>query len=167
MQDPDVTNPYQATDNTNATGSTLTDSSVNWIPITLLTFAGLILGPIGYFAAAVILETRKVESEPILSYGQQAGLISAPLCAIMCAMIGMSFGLLIGRKAFFGTATLIATGCLGGLAVNSMWSEQIAQHGRDYSEIVLYYPPMSVAIACLLFAVPSGLIAFRQRKQST
>ena len=167
VQDPDVTNPYQATDNTNATGSTLTDSSVNWIPITLLTFAGLILGPIGYFAAAVILETRNVESEPILSYGQQAGLISAPLCAIMCAMIGMSFGLLIGRKAFFGTATLIATGCLGGLAVNSMWSEQIAQHGRDYSEIVLYYPPMSVAIACLLFAVPSGLIAFRQRKQST
>ena len=131
VQDQDVTNPYQATDSTNATGGTLSDSFVNWIPLTLLTFAGLILGAIGYFAAAVILETRNVESEQILSYGQQAGLISAPLCAIMCAMIGMSFGLVVGRKAFFGTVTLIATGCVGGLAVNSMWLEQIAEHGRS------------------------------------
>lgn len=167
VQDSDVTNPYQATDITKASGSTLTDASVNWIPLTLLTFAGLILGAIGYFAAAIILENRHVESEPMLTYGQQAGLISAPLCATMCAMIGMSFGLVVGRQAFFGTVILIANGCLGGLVVNSMWSEQIAQHGRDYSEIVLYYPPMSVAIASLLLAILTGLIAHKRRKQST
>lgn len=55
VQDSDVTNPYRATDITKASGSTLTDASVNWIPLTLLTFAGLILGAIGYFAAAIIL----------------------------------------------------------------------------------------------------------------
>jgi hypothetical protein len=167
VQDTDVTNPFQATDNTNASGSTLPHASVSWILLTLLTFAGLILGTIGYIATAIILENRHVESEPVLSYGQQAGLISAPLCAIMCAMIGMSFGLVVGRQAFFGTVTLIVTGCLGGLVVNSMWSDQIAEHGRDYSEIVLYYPPMSVAIASLLIAIPSGLVAYQRRKRST
>jgi hypothetical protein len=167
VQDTDVTNPYPATDNTNASGSTLTHASVSWIPLTLLTFAGLILGKIGYIATAIILENRHVESEPVLSYGQQAGLVSAPLCAIMCAMIGMSFGFVVGRQAFFGTVTLIVTGCLGVLVVNSMWSDQIAQHGRDYSEVVLYYPPMSVAIASLLIAIPTALVAYQRRKRST
>jgi hypothetical protein len=162
-----MTNPYQVLENANASGSTLTHASVNWILLAILSFAGLILGTIGYFVSAIILENRHVESEPILSYGQQAGLISAPLCAIMCAMIGMSIAFVIERKAFLGTAILIVTGCLGILLVSSVWSDQIAQHGRDYSEIVLYYPPMSVAIACLLFAIPTGLITYLRRKRST
>lgn len=167
VQESDVTNPHHATDNTNVSGSALPHASESWIPLSLLTFAGLILGAIGYIAIAVTLEIRHIESEPVLSYGQQAVLISAPLCAIMCAMIGMSFGLMVGRQAFFGTVTLIVTGLLGGLLVNSMWVAQIAQHGRDYSEIVLYYPPMSVALASLLISIPSGFVAYQRRKRST
>ena len=167
MHDSDMTKPYQATENANLSGSTSTHAFVNWIPVILLAFAGLILGTIGYVATVIIVENRHVDFgfEPRLSYGEKAGL-SLVLCAIMCAMIGMSLGLLVGRRAFFGTIILIASGFLGGLIVILLWSEQITNHGRDPSEIVLYYPPMSVAIACLLFAIPTGLIAFQQSKRS-
>ena len=62
-------------------------------------FAGLLRGTIGYIAAAIILENRDVESEPIRSYGQQAGLISTPLRAIMGGMIGMSIAFVVRRQA--------------------------------------------------------------------
>ena len=163
MQDSNVTNPSGIAENEHASGLASTHFSVPWIPLALMTFAGLILGAIGYFGAAIILEGRRMESEPVMSYGQQAGLVSAPLCAIMCAMMGMSFCLVVGKQRLLGTLLLVANGCVGGLVVNSIWSEQIAQHGRDYSETVLYYPPMSVAFASLLFAVSVGFFALMRR----
>ena len=112
---------------------------------------------------AFLLENRNAESEPILSYGQQAGLISLPLCAIMGAMIGLSTALLVGRHAFVGTALLLITGCLGALIVNSLWSRQISQYGRDYSQIVLFYPPMGAAMLCWLLAIITGVLAYQRR----
>ena len=159
-------NPYESGETANPVEVKSTHTSFDWLLLlTLLPFAGLIIGGIGYFAAAIILENRHVASEPKLTYGQQAGLISAPLCAIMCAMIGLSIGLVILRKVLFGISILIVTGCLGGFAVYSMWSSQIAQYGRDSSEVMLYYPPMSVATACLLLAILTGGVGYKRGKR--
>ncbi len=44
-----------------------------------------IAGFVGYIFASLTLEDRDTATEPILSYGQQAGLISLPMCTLICA----------------------------------------------------------------------------------
>jgi len=168
VADSDVTNPYTSINTAAQLDSADTvPPSVNWSLLILLPFGGLILGTVGYIAAPIFLENRNVESEPVLSYGQQAGLISTPLCAVIAAMIGLSIALVAGRQAVLGTVLLFFSGSVGGFVVNSLWTDQIAQHGRDYSEIVLYYPPMVAAAVCWLIAIPTCLIAFKQHRRST
>lgn len=109
MADSDVTNPYTSINTAAQLDSADTvPRSVHWSLLILLPFGGLILGTVGYIAAAIFLENRNVESEPVLSYGQQAGLISTPLCAVIGAMIGLSIALVAGRLAVLRTVLLFS-----------------------------------------------------------
>ena len=162
-----MTNPYDSRFTaTECDVAIASASATNWLLLWLLPPAGLITGAVSYIALAIVLENRNAESHPILSYGQQACLISMPLCAIMGAMIGLSVAFVVGRQAFIGAALSFITGCIGALSVNSLWSDQVSQYGRDYSEIVLFYPPMGAAMLCWLCATIAGVLAYRRRLRS-
>ncbi len=126
-----------------------------------MSMGGLILGTIGYIAAAIALENCIVESEPGLSHGQQAALISTPLCGLTGAMIGLAIALVIERRAFLGIAMFFVTGCVGAGIICSLWSGQISQYGRDSSEIVLYYPPLGASFLCCFLGILTSLMTIR------
>ena len=57
----------------------------------LLPILGGIFGFGGCIIAASMIESRNTAKEPILSYGQQFGLISLPICTMIGAAIGVGF----------------------------------------------------------------------------
>ena len=105
----------------------------------------------GYIALAIVLERQPSDNEPILSYGQQAFLISLPLCTMVAALTGGAIAFAFVRKQGFSVVLLFVIALMGWLVTRSLWNAQIAQYGRDASEAVLYYPPAgyAAATACL------------------
>jgi hypothetical protein len=70
---------------------------------------GGIVGFIGYLFASTILDKRDVTTEPILSYGQQAGLISLPMCTLISAVTGLGIAFTLTRqKLCYTTHRLLA-----------------------------------------------------------
>jgi hypothetical protein len=124
-----------------------------------LPFIGGFIGFAGYIAAASILEAHDDWSGPRLSYGQQAGLISLPICTMIGAAIGLGFAFAIVRRYMVSIALLLLVSLCGWCIVNVMWNDQIARYGRDPSEVVLYYPPMAFSMLALAAAFIVGLVA--------
>ena len=114
-----------------------------------LPLLGAFLGFAGYIAVAFLLEARNEPLSPTLSYGQQAGLISLPLCTIIGTAIGFSVALSRARRYFASIVMLVLVWYSGSTVVNSMWNDQIARYGRDPSEIVLYWPPLAFSMLAL------------------
>jgi hypothetical protein len=101
---------------------------------------GGIAGFVGYIFASITLEDRDTATEPILSYGQQAGLISLPMCTLICAATGFGVAFTIGRKYVTSVLLLLAVAFSGWAINNSLWNDKIKKYGPDPSEAVLYYP---------------------------
>jgi hypothetical protein len=59
---------------------------------------GGIVGFIGYLFASTILDNREVTTEPSLSYGQQAALISLPMCTLISAATGLGIAFAINTS---------------------------------------------------------------------
>ena len=118
----------------------------------VLPLLGGFIGFAGYIAAALLLEARDGVSGPRLSYGQQAGLISLPICTMIGAAIGFGVSLSLARRYLFSIVLLLFVWLCGCGIVNSMWNDQIARYGRDPSEVVLYYPPLAFSILALIAA---------------
>ena len=130
-----------------SSGSAWTTLSFFGLPI----FGGL-AGFIGYLFAAVALENRDTTTEPFLSYGQQAGLISLPMCTLISAATGLGIAFSIARQNAI-SVLLLATVSLCGWAINNaFWSDQITRYGPDPSEAVLYYPPLACSGIALFTA---------------
>ena len=137
--------------------STLPDESNPsfWMVCILLPFAGLILGGLAYLVSAVILENRPGILDSQLTDGQQAGLISMPMCALFGATIGLSVALTIGQWELLGVVLLCFVGVIGLWTVISQWNDQIARYGSDSSGIVVgsivlrrRYVPIVAALLC-------------------
>lgn len=101
----------------------------------------------GYIALAIMMERPPADNEPMLSYGQQAFLVSLPLCTIIAASIGGAITVALVGKRGLSVALLFVIALMGWLVTWSLWNGQIAQYGRDPSEVVLYYPPAGYAAA--------------------
>ena len=155
----DLESPYRpprfiAGQDNRTTNSTFTARAYIALPL-----LGGFLGFAGYITAALVLESRNQTSGPILSYGQQAGLISLPISTMIGSAIGFGIALSVARKYVISVIALFAVAFLGSAVVGSMWSDQVAQYGRDPSEVVLYYPPMAAALLSLAIAVMIGVFA--------
>ena len=55
---------------------------------------------------------------------------------------------------------------MGWLITRSLWNTQIAQYGRDASEVVLYYPPVGYAAATACFALLLSVSMFVRRQDT-
>jgi hypothetical protein len=126
-------------------------------------FGGFI-GFAGTIAAALLLETGDEWSGPRLSYGQQAGLISLPICTIIGAAIGLGVSLAFAGRYLVAIVLLILMWLSSWRIMNSMWSDQILRYGRDPSEAVLYFPPIAFSFLALLVALIIGSVAGAQRR---
>ena len=124
-----------------------------------------IAGFAGYIALAISLERQPAENEPVLSHGQQAMLISLPICTMIAASAGFALAFSFVRQRALSIILLLATSLLGWLVTRSLWNSQIAQYGRDASEVVLYYPPAgyAVATACIALLLSIYMIVRRSR----
>ena len=126
----------------------------------VLPIMGGVAGAGGFILAASMLENRNTTTEPILSYGQQAGLISLPMCAMISAVIGLGIALSIIRQYTAAIVLLLLVAVAGWALNNSFWNGQIARHGPDSSEAVLYYPPLACSGLAFSTAALIAIVAF-------
>lgn len=107
-------------------------------------FAGSLLGVLLFFAFANFVEELfpPPNGTPVMSYGQQAVLVTLPMCMLIGLGAGVSVSFAVSQQlpASILAFTLCSFPCL--YWNNRLWCEQVQRHGRDYSEIVLYYPPL-------------------------
>jgi hypothetical protein len=142
----------------------MNSSFVN-VGFSLLPFIGGVFGFGGCIFAATLIESRNTATEPILSYGQQFGLISLPICIMIGAAIGLGFAFSVARRYAVSILLLLLVSLAGWALNNSFWNDQIARYGRDPSETVLYYPPLALSglafIAAVLVAFVAGAKVIR------
>lgn len=124
------------------------------------------VGFFGYIALAIWLTPNTSSSQPVLSHGQQAFLISLPLCTLIATAIGFGFAFIIVRQKFVSLFLLLAIAFLGWIPTRSLWNNQIANYGRDPSEAVLYYPPTAYCAFSLILAVILGVSLFVSQPKS-
>jgi len=133
-----------------------------------LPMIGGVAGFAGYIFASIILEKRDTATESILSYGQQAGLISLPMCTLISAATGLGVAFTIARQYVTSILLLLAVSISGWAINNSLWNDQIKRYGPDPSEAVLYYPPLACSGISLFTAVIVAVWAIlASRKQVT
>lgn len=131
-----------------------------------LPIAGGVTGFVGYLLAASILDTRDTSAEPYLSYGQQAALISLPMCTLTIAAIGLGLAFAVYGQFKISIILLLLVSLSVRTVNNSNWNYQIRTYGPDPSEAVLYYPPLACSGMALLTAVTIGAVAvLRKHKQ--
>ena len=118
----------------------------------LLTALGGGVGLAGSILGGLALESH-VESTrpagPVLSHGQQFGLMIVPLCTLIGAAIGFSIAVAFVRYAILAIILLLITSFVGWRTTTAMWDSQISEYGPDPSEVVLYYPPTTMWILAL------------------
>jgi hypothetical protein len=133
-----------------------------------LPITGGIVGFVGYIFASTLLEKRDTTTEPILSYGQQAGIISLPMCTLICAATGLGIAFTISRQYVTSVLLLLAVSLCGWAINNSLWNDQIKRYGPDPSEAVLYYPPLACSgIALSTAVIIAAWSTLANRKQVT
>jgi hypothetical protein len=142
---------------------TMNSSFVN-VGFGLLPILGGVFGFGGCIFAASMIESRNTATEPILSYGQQFGLISLPICTMIGAAIGLGFAFLVARRYAVSILLLLLVSLAGWNLNNSFWNDQIARYGRDQSEAVLYYPPLAFSGLAFFSAVLVAFIAAAKRQ---
>jgi hypothetical protein len=124
------------------------------------------LGFIGCIVGSFLTEslTPVATGEASLSYGQEWFLIILPLCALMG--LGQGFALyLTSKKQFFlsGLTFLLISGS-GFQLVYRMWSDQIADYGRDRSEEILYYAPTAMCILSLVLGLTVVIVCLLRKR---
>ncbi|MCO8125578.1 hypothetical protein NHH03_27815 [Stieleria sp. TO1_6] len=122
-----------------------------------------VAGFAGYIALAISLERQPSENEPVLSHGQQAMLITLPICIVIAASAGFALAFAFLRQRALCIILLFATSLLGWLVTRSLWNSQIAKYGRDASESVLYYPPAGYAAAAMCLGLSVLLVSTVRR----
>ena len=111
-----------------------------------------------------MIESRNTATEPILSFGQQFGLISLPICTMIGAAIGLGFAFSVARRYTVSIILLLLVSLAGCTLNNSFWNDQIARYGRDPSEAVLYYPPLALSGLAFITAVLVAFVAAAKRQ---
>lgn len=125
-----------------------------------------ITGFAGYIALALSLERQPSQNEPMLSHGQQAALISLPICTIIAASAGLALAFAYAGRHVTSIVLLFITSLVGWLVTRSLWNAQIAQYGRDPSEAVLYYPPSGYAAGTACLAMLLAIFVILRRPKS-
>ncbi len=128
---------------------------------TLLILLTVIRGGVGLAVSifgGTVLESHVDSTRPagpVLSYGQQVGMMIVPLCTLIGAAIGFSIAVAFFRYPRLAIILLLTTFFVGWGIRSTTWNSQIANNGPDPSEVVLSYPPMSM---CMLAVCVSGVI---------
>ncbi len=145
---------------------TAPDNEVNSLSVglgcMLLPGLGAIVGFLGFFGMAMILEAMfpLPSGAPVLSHGQQAALFTLPICTLAGFGIGIGLAFAFSRQRAIAIIALLSTSAITYAINNRLWVDQISRYGRDYSEMVLYYPPTIFAVAAMVLAVlVAGLAA--------
>ena len=117
----------------------------------LLPAAGI--GSACYLAYGLLFEqffmpALRRPGEPMLSYGQQAGLMMLP-----AAILGTAIGLVLLWRTWIARGIAVVAPLLVAKGVNSLWNESLAQYGPDPSDQVLYVPILAGAPLCLAIVV--------------
>ncbi len=145
--------------------SSLTRSTISTLAYWGLPMIGGIAGFVGYIFASITLECHDTATESILSYGQQAGLISLPMCTLISTATGFGIALTISRQYVTSVLLLLAVAFCGWAINNSLWNDQIKRYGPDQSEVVLYYPPLACSGLALFSAMAVAAWATLARRK--
>ncbi len=124
----------------------------------LFTVIGGAAGLAGSIFGGLALELHVASTRPagpVLSYGQQFGMMIVPLCTLIGAAIGFSVALAFSRYPILAIILLLTTSFVGWGITGAMWNSQVADYGPDPSEVVLYYPPTAM---CILAVCASGVV---------
>jgi hypothetical protein len=129
-------------------------------------FVGGSIGFVAYFLGASFLDTiamSKLEP-PIDTYGQQAGMISAPISGAICFAVGIGFAFFVSGYRWFSVVMILGVAILGAASTYSIWYS--CGIGRCSSEVVLYYPVVAICAAVVVFATILGIITAAFGKNS-
>ena len=130
-------------------------ATVSFVGLPML---GGIFGFVGYIIASLLLEVQPTDSEPVLSHGQQAILISLPISTLIGVGIGFSLAFCCVRNRAASVMLLLTVASIGYLITRSLWNSQIADYGRDPSEAVLYHPLVAMCGLAVMIAI--ALVTF-------
>ena len=160
--------PYRPPVSSEHDGATPIPKTMNSSFVTLgfglLPIIGGVFGFAGCIFAASMIESRNTTIDPILSYGQQFGLISLPICTMIGTAIGLGFAFSVARRYTVSILLLLLVSLAGWTLNNSFWNDQIARYGRDPSEAVLYYPPLVLSGLAFITAVLVAFVAAAKRQ---
>lgn len=141
----------------------MTEQEQRYHPAIVCVLLSMFGGGFGFVASIVfgLVGESPTAGTPTLSYGQQFGLIIVPLCTLVGAGIGFAAGIAYARCFRTAVFLLLAISLSGWAATSAMWNSQIANYGRDPSEVVLYYPPSGMCVLALCTAVAICLHSIR------
>jgi len=143
--------PAMEIDQSASTASRFAATAPYWLVVLPIVFG--LAGFAGYIILAITLERQPEENEPVLSHGQQAILISLPICTMIAASTGFALAFSFVRQRALSIILLFVIALVGWLITRSLWNAQVAQYGHDASEVVLYYPPAAYAAATVCLAL--------------
>ena len=135
---------------------------------TILPMFGVGLGFVGCLVAAQLLKRFGMQHDyesSSTAYGQMFGLFSMPICVALGGAIGVAIALAGISRFGWATAVLLLTSVTCCVVVIHVWDGQIADYGRDPTDIIVYYPPLgfcAVAAAVMIGILAAGLIAARR-----
>lgn len=127
---------------------------------------GGVLGFIGCIVGSFLTEsvTPVSTGKASLSYGQEWFLIILPICALMGLGQGFASYLASIKQFFLSGLTFLFIAGLGFRVVYRMWSDQIADYGRDRSEAILYYSPTAMCILSLVLGLTVVIVCLLRKR---
>lgn len=126
---------------------------------------GTMAGSAIYVVCALAIESFFMPSRggPTMSYGQYAGLICIPSGAVIGAASGLALAFAWIRRWLASLSLLLMVALGGAAAVLRMWNQQIAEYGRDPSEMVLFYPLLALCAMAAIGSIAIAAIAVADR----
>ena len=138
------------------------------IPVRAIVISGVIGAAIGitcYWCYAAVFEMFIVPrviapGTPMLSYGQEFGIIMTPLALLLGAAAGASTVPVQSRVRFYAFALIISLPVLVAVVVVSLWQSKFVRYGAEVTDLILFVPLLIGSALCFCWCVT--LLAFNR-----
>lgn len=94
---------------------------------------------------SLVMPTLRPPGTPVLSYGQQFGIVMLPLAALLGCSAGASFAVM----RWWATIAALAFPALIAVFVTMLWKSSFTCYGADPSDWVLYVPLLVGSAICI------------------